>query len=143
MNKLVEEFYGEMALYSLYKENIKNLEFEIELCYDKLGASPSSPPYDKVPSHSPPNEDVLYRIRDDIQRYEKKIEQKKALVEHCDSILNQMSDFVRKAITLKFINGLTWEEVGRKLYKSKNGVEYTCAKEIARIINFGLQTKDK
>lgn len=142
MNKAVEEFYGEMILYSLYKENIKNLEFQLQLCYDALGGNPSSPPFDRIPAHSPPNKENEYQIRAKIDHLESMIKQKQDLINHCDVIMNQMSDFVRKAITLKFIEGLTWREVGKKMYKSKNGVEYTCKKEISRILHFGPQTKE-
>lgn len=140
---LVTEFYSEMELYNLYKDGIKKIEELMQMCYDALGASPSAPPIDRVPIHTPPNIDNIYKIREEIDVHTRNIERRKALIKHCDEVMAQMTEETRKAVELHFIKGYSWENVGRKLNISRSGLEYVVEKEILRILKISPQTNNK
>lgn len=127
-------FKNEMRNYLFYKSKIAKLEELVERCYDMLGGVRAIDT-SKEPIHSPPNKDVEYRIRDEIEKHLKNISITELRLKEVDDTLQKIkNEEMRGAIVDVYINGCSITKVSEQMFLSPSGLAKSMNKELKRVI---------
>lgn len=121
LNEELKAFKNELKNYNFYKQRIKSLQEMIDTCYDMLSGVKAID-YSKEPSHTPPNKDIEYRIRDEIEKYKHFQARTQVKLDDINKILNKVESSLREAIIESYCNGKTLEKVAEKRFISKVGL---------------------
>lgn len=121
LNEELKAFKNELKNYNFYKQRIKSLQEMIDTCYDMLSGVKAID-YSKEPSHTPPNKDIEYRIRDEIEKYKLFQARTQIKLDDINRILNKVESSLREAIIESYCNGKTLEKVAEKRFISKVGL---------------------
>ena len=120
-----------------YNYNIKRLIFldeKIESCYEMLGGVRGID-FTKEPIHSPPNKELEYKIRDDIERYRRLKERTEDKVKYCDEILAKMETDVRWAITSVYVDGRQIRNIALKMFLAHSTLQKRINKAIEEALD--------
>lgn len=121
MNEDVKAFKNELRNYRFYVSRIVFLNGSIEFLYDRLGGVRGIDP-SKEPTHSLPNKDMEYKIRDDISRLEAKKLLTERKVEEIEEILGKIDIPIRDAIRNIYIDGMHTTKVADMMFLSSSGL---------------------
>ena len=130
----IKAFKNELRNYNYNLSRIITLKNSIEYCYDRLGGVRAIDT-SKEPIHSPPNKELEYKLRDDIERYRHLKALYEAKVEYVDEILAKMETEIRTAIISVYVEGRKVMHIANKMYLSHNGLQ----KRMNRAIEKALQ----
>lgn len=130
----IRAFKNELRNYNYYLSRVITLTESIEFLYDRLGGVRGIDP-SKEPTHSQPNKDLEYKLRDDITR----LEAKKSLVEDkikdIDETLNKMEEPLKSCVISMYINGVHLIKLADELYLSPSGLMKRMNREIKRVLD--------
>lgn len=130
----VKAFKNELRNYNYNLNRVVTLKNSIEYCYDRLGGVRGIDT-SKEPTHSLPNKDLEYKLRDDIERYRRLQSVYETKVEYVDEILSRIETSIRKAIISVHVEHKKTEKVARECNLSTNGLQYRMDKAIERALN--------
>ena len=130
----VRAFKNELRNYNYYLSQIVSLENSIEFLYDRLGGVRGVDP-SKEPTHSLPNKELEYKLRDDIERLERKKASVEAKAKEIDRTLSFMEEEIRYAIMCVYANGKQVKYMSDKMYLSPSGLVLRMNKAIERALN--------
>ena len=120
--KDVKAFKNLMCNYQFNLDRVNRYRAQIEDCYAKLGAVPQSIDFAKVRTHSLPNKDFEYMLRDNIQFYEEKLKFYESQIKYVDEKLNLMPVETRKMASDMFILGESEIAVASRYFISPSGM---------------------
>lgn len=126
-------FKNELKNYTLYKKRVKSLDELINICYDMLSGVKAIR-YDKEPTHTPPNKDREYEIREEISHHERNKARTQAKLDDIDKILNLIETDTRELIIDVYANNIPMEEFAKVRYISSVGLLYQVNKAIKEAI---------
>lgn len=106
----------------------------MDICYDALGGVRGVDP-SREPTHSLPNKDYEYRIRDEISRHEANRDRTLAKIKDIDELLSLMDSSLRMAVIRVYANGEKLDKVARGMYLTYNGLFVRLNREIERVLN--------
>lgn len=129
----VKAFKNELRNYNYYLFRVNTLKNSIEFCYDRLGGVRGIDP-SKEPTHAIPNKELEYKLRDDIERYEKERKRIQENILYIDTVLNRMEPDIMKAIISVYIYKEQVKKVADTLYLSHNGLQKRMNKAIEHAI---------
>ena len=130
----VEAFKHGLRGYHYWTKKKNLLEEEIQLLYDKLGASPRSPKLDGVSIHSPRNIDAEYAIRDKIDVLEQKLKHCDGELRYYDETLAKMETSLKMAIIAIYANKESMQKQADKMFISKSTLREHINKEIKKVL---------
>ena len=125
----VRAFKNELRNYNYYLHRIVTLNNSIEYCYERLGGVRGIDP-SREPTHSQPNKELEYKLRDDIEVYRAKLKRIEEKIEDIDEILNKIDIDSRKAIKSVYIEGKQMRRVAMEMYISHGGLQKRIDKAI-------------
>lgn len=129
----VGAFKKELSNYNFYQERIKKLNELIEYCYHMLGGYKGLDPT-KEPTHTPPNKDNEYRIRDEIERHERNKARTQEKINDINEVLSKIDVGLREAVIEVYANGRTIESVARGMFLSGEGLRKRMNKAIEKAL---------
>lgn len=130
----VRAFKNELRNYSYYIRRLIFLDEKIESCYEILGGVRGID-FTKEPIHSPPNKELEYKIRDDIERYRRLKERTEDKVKYCDEILAKMETDIRWAITSVYVDGKQIRNIALKMYLAHSTLQKRINKAIEEALD--------
>ena len=116
----VKAFKNELRNYNYNLNRVITLSNSIEYCYDRLGGVRAIDT-SKEPMHSPPNKELEYKLRDDIERYRRLKAIYETKVQYVDEILSKMEITLREAVIGVHVERQKTEKVARLHNLSANG----------------------
>lgn len=130
----IRAFKNELRNYKYYLSRVITLTNSIDYLYDRLGGVRGIDP-SKEPTHSQPNKELEYKLRDDISR----LESKKSLVEDkikdIDETLNKMEEPLKTCVISMYIDGTHLIKLADELYLSPSGLMKRMNREIKRALD--------
>ena len=129
----VQAFKNELRNYKHYLSRIIYFEDKIESIYYRLGGVRGIDP-SKEPLHVQPNEEMEWKLRDDISRLEAKKERYERDIREIDQILNQIEELTRDALKLVYIEGKRTDVVAEAMFISPSGLKNRMNRAIAKAI---------
>lgn len=129
----VKAFKNELRNYNYNLNRLVTLNNSIEFCYDRLGGVRGIDP-SKEPTHSLPNKDLEYILRDDIERYRRLQTLCEAKVNYVNEILNKMQTEVREAIISVYVEGKPMRNVASKMFMAHSTLQKKMNKEIKKAL---------
>ena len=117
----VRSFKYDLRSYKSKQKRIRDLEERVEECYEALGGVRGIDP-SKEPTHSLPNKEVEYALRNKIESLERKIGLLRVQTNEVDRILGKIEKPLRTAIISVYVDGKTIMSVANGLYLSHNGL---------------------
>lgn len=130
----IRAFKNELRNYNYYLSQLVSLTNSIEYCFDRLGGVRGIDP-SKEPIHSPPNKELEYKIRSDIERYEQLKTLTQAKIDYVDEILARMEIDVRMAIKSVYVEGNHIVKTSEKLFISPTGLHKRMNKAIEKALD--------
>lgn len=130
----VKAFKNELRNYNYYLSQVIKLNSSIDWCYHMLGGDAKAIDYSKEPSHSLPNKDFEYKLRDDIERYEQLKALNEDKIKYIDEILNRMETDVRWAIKCVYVEGKQMRNVAFKIFVGHSTLQHRIDKAIERAL---------
>lgn len=130
----VKAFKNELRNYNYYLSRVTTLKNSIQFCYDRLGGLRAID-VSKEPTHSPPNKDYEYKLRDDIESYEQLLRHTQAQINYLDEILSRIENELRNAIKSIYIEGKQMRYVAMTLYISHGGLQKRIDKAIEKALD--------
>ena len=130
----VRAFKNELRNYNYYIRRLIFLDEKIENCYEMLGGVRGID-FTKEPIHSPPNKELEYKIRDDIERYRRLKERTEDKVKYCDEILARMETDVRWAVTSVYVDGKQIRNIALKMYLAHSTLQKRINKAIEEALD--------
>lgn len=129
----IEIFKNELRNYAFYKRRIKSLSDMVEMLFHELSGVKAIQ-YDKEPIHTPPNEEIKYRIMEEIEHHERNKARAQSKLDDIDKILNHIETPLYEAIIDVYANKIKMYKVANKLGYSKNGLAYQMNKAIKKAL---------
>lgn len=129
----VRAFKNELRNYTYYCSRIATLNESIEFMYDRLGGVRGIDP-SKEPTHSQPNKDYEYMLREQIERYEQNKALYVAKKDYIDQILSTVPNTLRGALKSVYIDGNRIDMVAIEYNLSANGLVYQMNKAIENAV---------
>ena len=118
-----------------YKESLKNIENDLDLIlYDLTGVKGIR--YDKLPSSYNPSETAQKQL-EMIEIYNEKLKEYDFTVmaiERIESVLKRLPDDLREMVIEKFVDGKSYEELGRKYGYSERGMAKMLEREVEKYL---------
>ena len=130
----IKAFKNQLRRYTYLCSRLNTLTNSIEYLYDRLGGVRGIDP-SKEPTHSQPNKELEYKLRDDIEHLEAKLKHVVDEKVEIDEILNLIETPVREAITEVNIYGHSIDSVSAKYYLSHTGLQKRMDKAIKGALN--------
>lgn len=130
----VRAFKNELRNYNYYLYRVTSLENSIEFLYDRLGGVKGVDP-SKEPTHSQPNKELEWKLRDDISRLETKKRIVEAKILGIDEILDLIDDPLQTAVKSVYIHGEKCIKVASDLFLSSTGLQKRMNKAIEEALN--------
>ena len=132
--KDVEAFKNLMRNYQFNLDRVNKYQMQIEDCYAMLGAVPQSIDFAKVKTHSLPNKDFEYMLRDNIQYYKSRLDFYNAQIKFVNEKLNLMPVETRNMASDMFILGETEISVASRYFISPSGMRKRINKAIKKVL---------
>lgn len=129
INEELVAFKNELKNYNFYKKRVKAQQELIDLNYDMLSGVKAIR-YDKEPTHTPPNKDVEYKLRAEIDAHTLLRDTTQAKIDEIDKVLNLIESSCREAIIEAICNKKGLEKVAKSRNISKEGLFYQINKGI-------------
>ena len=133
-----ETFEFEMKLLKKYKENLEDIEREIDdICYQYAGVRGVS--YDKQRVLFSPEaaEEQREKLYEALKGPQKRLDQTTRAIEWLEpkvySNISKLPAFIQSAVRMKFWENLTYVQIGRTFGYSDRGMKYRIEREIAKI----------
>lgn len=118
-----------------YKESLKNIENDLDLIlYDLTGVKGIR--YDKLPTSYNPSENAQKQL-EMIEIYNEKLKEYDFTVmaiERIESVLKRLPDDLREMVIEKFVDGKSYEELGRKYGYSERGMAKMLEREVEKYL---------
>ena len=130
----VKAFKNTLRNYRYYIDAIADVNKNIEMCYHRLGGVRSTD-LTKVLTKSPPNKELEYRIRDDIERLEAMRSRLQGKVDEMDEILGKIEKTTRDALICVYVNGEQMRAVADRLYISHSTLQRRMDSAICRSLS--------
>ena len=130
----VRAFKNELRNYAYYTSRVASLTDSIEFLYERLGGVKGIDP-SKEPTHSLPNKDMEYKLRDDISLLDSKRSRLTNKIREIDELLDLMDYDIRMAIKMVYIYGKQVKSVADEYYMSSSGL----AKRMDRAIEMAIK----
>ena len=134
MKPEVRAFKNELRNYAYYTSRVASLTDSIEFLYERLGGVKGIDP-SKEPTHSLPNKDMEYKLRDDISLLDSKRSRLTNKIREIDELLDLMDYDIRMAIKMVYIYGKQVKSVADEYYMSSSGL----AKRMDRAIEMAIK----
>ena len=129
----VKAFKNELRNYNYYLNQIVTLSNSIDWCYHRLGGVRAID-YSKEPNHSPPNKELEYKLREDIERYEHLKALTEDKIKYIDEILGKMETDVRWAVKCVYVEGKQMRNVAYKIFVGHSTLQNRIDKAIERAL---------
>lgn len=117
----VKAFKNDLRRYKYDQTRLVALKNSIEWTYERLsgvhGIDPS-----KEPIHGLPNKELEWKLRDDIDRYERQLKRTQERIDEVDEILARIETTLRTAIIEVYVDGRQVVYVADKMFISPNGL---------------------
>lgn len=129
----VRAFKNELRNYNYYLNRVVTLKNSIEWCYYRLGGVHGIDP-SKEPTHSQPNKELEYKLRDDIEQYRRKLKHTEDRIEEMNEILNSIENELRWAIKCVYVEHKPMRNVAMKLFMSHSSLQKKMDSAIRRAL---------
>lgn len=129
INEELFAFKNELKNYNFYKARVKAQQELIDINYHALSGVKAIR-YDKEPTHTPPNKDMEYKLRKEIEVHTKMRDSAQAKVDEIEKVLNLIETQLREAIVEAICNKKGLERVAKSRNLSKEGLFYQINKGI-------------
>ena len=120
-DKAVEAFKNELKNYYFYLDRIKSLKEMRQRCYDWLSGVTGIDP-SREPTHSPPNKNVEYAVREEIEHHEANIRATQSKLNDINKILAKIEMPLRTALIDVYANKKTARRVAEKMFISPSAL---------------------
>lgn len=118
-----------------YKESLKSIENDLDLIlYDLTGVKGIR--YDKLPTSYNPSENAQKQL-EMIEIYNEKLKEYDFTVmaiERIESVLKRLPNDLREMVIEKFVDGKSYEELGRKYGYSERGMAKMLEREVEKYL---------
>ena len=126
----VRAFRTELKNYRYHQIKVKEFKFKIEDTYGKLGGY-HSPSFSSIGRGQMPK-DVEYKLRNDIEKFQRIVEREEERVKYIEEILEAMPEEERNAAILIYADGESVIKVADMYHLSDHGIRYRINKAIWR-----------
>ena len=126
----VKTFKNELRNYAYYKQRLVSLSELIDFCFDMLPGSVHGIDPGKEPSHSLPDKEREYRVRDEIEHHEKNLRRTREKIEYIDEILAKIERPLRTAIIAIYVEGKRVDATAAEYFLSPMGLSKRINKAI-------------
>lgn len=130
----VKAFKHDLATYPLKRRKADEYREKIEDLYGRLGGVRAID-VSKVPTHTPPNKDVEYAIRDQISECERKLSLLEAQVDSVREVLDRIETPLRTAVIDVYARGRTIRSVADKMFISETGLRKRMNRAIEKALS--------
>lgn len=130
----VRAFKNELRNYSYYLSRAATLSASIDFLYDRLGGVRGVDP-SKEPIHSPPNKEMEYQLREQIEALTQKKEAVAAKIKSIEQILARMETSLREAVIEVYVYNYKCVAVADRMYLSSTGLQKRMNKAIEKALN--------
>lgn len=132
----IKAFKNELANYQYYKEKAFSLQEKIDDCYSLLPGSVHGSNPQRLPIRGgEANKDFEYRIRDQIEHYDRELSRLNDKIGSIDEILVKIETPLQTAIIDKYANGYTLEQVATRMFLSTAGLLKQINKAIKKALD--------
>ena len=125
----VKQFKRDLESYNFWKERVRKLDNLIQYCYDMLGGV-HSPNLTDPPAFSPPDKEMEYKIRAEIEKHEEKKRKTQERIDETDAVLSRIPGEEREIVIEKFLHGALYSDLAVKYNYSHNTIKKKVNKAI-------------
>lgn len=129
----VKAFKKDLGTYCYKLGRKKDLEDKIQECYDRLGGVRAVDP-SREPTHSMPNIDVEYALRDRISELEQKLRHVCDQIEEIEQILDRIDSPLKTAVLEVYAKGHTIRSQAERMFLSETGLRKRINKAIEKAL---------
>ena len=130
----VREFKKELSSYPFLQKKLEGARDLCRYCYDLLPGGVRSPSLTEH-GHTQMSKETEYRIREEIEKHEARIQSYLQRIREIDEVLALMDEDMREACIDIYMKGRTVKRVCRKHHLSEYGLKY----RVNKAIQFSLQ----
>lgn len=133
-DKQMIAFKDDLKNYRYLKETVENIQEDIEyLLYQETGVKGIS--YDRVHTSTDERYAQIKRLEiiDKIEKLEKKLEEPYRRLSKINEVLEQMTYYDRNIFKLKYLEGMTFNDIAKRYYISKAGIFYRMNEALRKV----------